>query len=102
MHVSVAYSEPSEKVTQLLNEVGAELQNDPVMKDLIVGTPEVPGIEKISGQEVDYLMLVKTKPGKHSPVSRELRRQIKECFQRIGVQPGGPSQVYVVDRAPSK
>ena len=102
MHVSVAYSEPSEKITKLLNEVGTELQNDPNFKDRIVGKPEVPGIEKVSGQEVDYLMLVKTTPGQQYSVSRELRRRIKECFQKNNVQPGGPSQVYVVDRPLTK
>jgi moderate conductance mechanosensitive channel len=102
MHVSVAYNEPSDKVTRLLEEVGTELQNDPVLKDAIVGKPEVPGIEKVSGQEVDYLMLVKTKPGQQYTVSRELRRRIKECFQKNNVQPGGPSQVYVLDKPPSK
>jgi small conductance mechanosensitive channel len=102
MHVSVAYNEPSEKVTQLLNEVGTELQNDPVYKNSIVGKPEVPGIEKISGQEVDYLMLVKTTPGQQYAISRELRRRIKECFQKNNVQPGGPSQVYILDKPPAK
>jgi small conductance mechanosensitive channel len=102
MHVSVAYSEPSEKVTTLLNEVGEELRNDPAFKDKVVGKPEVPGIEKVSGQEVDYLMLVKTTPGQQYSVSRELRRRIKECFQKNNVQPGGPTQVYVLDKPPTK
>ncbi len=102
MHVSVAYSEPSDKITGLLEEVGAELPDDPKLKDLIVGKPEVPGIEKISGQEVDYLMLVKTKPGQQYLVSRELRRRIKEAFQKNNIQPGGPAQVYILDKPPSK
>jgi small-conductance mechanosensitive channel len=102
MHVSVAYSEPSDKITGLLHEVGTELQNDPVYKSSIVGTPEVPGIEKVTGQEVDYLMLVKTVPGQQYAVSRELRKRIKECFQKNNVQPGGPTQVYILDKPPAK
>ena len=102
MHVSVAYSEASEKITSLLNQVGAELQNDPSYKNAIVGKPEVPGIEKVSGNEVDYLMLVKTTPGQQYVVSRELRRRIKETFQKNNVQPGGPQQVYVLDKPPAK
>src|ERR1700761_915780 len=102
MHISVAYNEASEKITGLLNEVGNELLNDPNFQKAIVGKPEVPGIEKISGQEVDYLMLVKTTPGQQYAVSRELRRRIKECFQKNNVQPGGPSQVYILDKPPVK
>lgn len=102
MHVSVAYSEASDKITKLLQDIGTDLQRDPAFKDAIVGSPEVPGIEKISGQEVDYLMLVKTKPGQQYGVSRELRRRIKEAFQKNNIQPGGAAQLYVLDRPPAK
>lgn len=97
MHISVAYREDSERVVRLLKEVGQQMRNDPEFADAIVGDPEVPGIEKISGEEVDYLMLVKTLPTSRYPVSRELRRRIKECFQKQGIEPGNPSRVYVVD-----
>jgi small-conductance mechanosensitive channel len=97
MHISVAYREDSERVVRLLKEVGQQMRNDPEFADAIVGDPEVPGIEKISGEEVDYLMLVKTLPASRYPVSRELRRRIKECFQKQGIEPGNPSRVYVVD-----
>ncbi len=102
MHVSVAYDEPSEKVTGLLRQIGTDIQQDSEFKDLIVGTPEVPGIEKVSAGEVDYLMLVKTLPGKQYSVSRELRRRIKECFQKNNVRPGGISHVYVLDKPPAE
>ena len=97
MHISVAYREDSEKIVRLLKEVGQQMRNDLEFAEAIVADPEVPGIEKISGEEVDYLMLVKTLPGKQHTVSRELRRRIKECFQKQGVEPGNPSRVYVVD-----
>ncbi len=51
---------------RLLNEVGTELGNDPAFRREIVAKPEVPGIEKVTGEEVDYLMLVKTRPGRRT------------------------------------
>lgn len=102
MHISVAYREDSEKVVRLLKEVGQQMRNDPEFAEAIVADPEVPGIEKVSGEEVDYLMLVKTLPGKQYAVSRELRRKIKECFQKQGIEPGNPSRVYVVDSSARK
>jgi moderate conductance mechanosensitive channel len=102
MHVAVAYNEPSEKITKLLHDVGTELFEDPEFKSLIVAAPEVPGIEKVSATEVDYLMLVKTLPGKQYSVSRELRRRIKECFQKNNVQPGGVSHMFVIDKPPAE
>lgn len=97
LHISVAYTENSDRVLKLLREVGADVWNDPTFHEQIVSAPEVPGIERVSGNEVEYLMLVKTRPGKQYAVTRELRRQIKECFEKNQIQPGGPARMYVVD-----
>lgn len=99
LHVATAYSESSDKVIRLLQEIGAEMKNDPAFADVIVAQPEVPGIERVvSGNEVDYLMIVKTLPGPPQyRVGRELRRRIKERFEKEGVKPAGPPQVYVLD-----
>jgi small-conductance mechanosensitive channel len=97
LHISVAYNSDSDLVINALKEVGTELAEDPVFADRIVAKPEVPGIEKVSGDEVDYLMVVKTRPGQQDAVRRELRRRIKACFEKNGIQPGNPNRVYVVD-----
>lgn len=97
LHISVAYGADSDRVIQLLNEIGEEVQNDPAFKDKIVARPEVPGIEKVSGGEVDYLMLARTKPGAQFVVSRELRRRIKASFEKNKIEPGNPNRVYVVE-----
>jgi small-conductance mechanosensitive channel len=97
MHIAVDYNENSDRITKLLNEVGAELYNDPKFSELLVGQPEVPGIERVSGREVDYLMLAKVKPGQQWLVSRELRRRIKDCFMQQSVQTPGPAKIYVAE-----
>jgi small-conductance mechanosensitive channel len=97
LQISAAYTESSDRVIQLLRDVGQELWNDVSLRDLLVSVPEVPGIDRVSGQEVDYLMLVKTRPGKQLQVTRELRRRIKDCFQKNNIQPGSPGRMYVVD-----
>ena len=95
--VAVDYSEPSDKIIGLLQEIGTELRNDPQYAEVIVADPEVPGIERVQGPEVDYLMLVKVRPGEQFAVSRELRRKIKSSFEQNKIKPGGPSRVYVTD-----
>jgi small-conductance mechanosensitive channel len=97
LHVSVAYDTDSDLVIKSLQEVGAEFAADPAFADKIVAQPEVPGIEKVTGDEVDYLMLVKTRPGQQDSVRRELRRRIKSCFEKNKIQPGNPNRVFVVD-----
>jgi small conductance mechanosensitive channel len=97
MHISVAYGANSDQVISLLKQVGEEITNDPHYAEMIVAKPDVPGIERVSGNEVDYLMLVKTRPGSQYAVSRELRRRIKACFETNHIEPGNPNHWYVVD-----
>jgi small conductance mechanosensitive channel len=44
---------------------------------------------------VDYLMLIKVRPGKQYNVARELRRRIKVCFEKNNIKAGVPAQVYI-------
>lgn len=102
LHISVAYNENSERVIELLKEVAREVRNDPFYGELLVSEPEVPGIERVAGTEVDYLMLAKTRPGKQYALTRELRRRIKDSFEKNNIKPGGPASVYVLDKAPGQ
>lgn len=97
LHVTVDYKESTDRVIGILRQVGADIYNDPNYAPLLVAQPEVPGIDRVAPGEVDYLMLVKTRPGQQYAVTRELRRRIKECFEKNGIQPPGPGRVYVVD-----
>jgi len=100
LHVSVDYRENSDRILELLKQVAKDLRNDPEYASLLLADPQVPGIERVAGGEVDYLILIRTRPGQQYPVSRELRRRIKECFQKNNVQPGNPARVYVMDSLP--
>ncbi len=97
LHVAVAYSEPSDRVIALLEDVGRDLRHDERFADAIVADPVVPGIERVSPGEVDYLLLVKTRPADQFRVQRELRRRIKECFEKNNIQPARPERVFVVE-----
>lgn len=100
LHISVDYSESSDRIIQLLNEVGADLKNDGEFGNDIVGEPEVPGIERVSGSEVDYLMVVKCRPGRQHVVRRELRKRIKVCLEKNGIKAGAPNRMYVMETPP--
>lgn len=97
LRVTVAYSEPSDRIVNLLKKVGEDLRNDPGFANDIVSDVEVPGIDRLGSGEAEYLLLVKTRPNKQYAVSRELRRRIKESFHDQKVQAGAPGRVYVVD-----
>ncbi len=62
MHVAVDYSENSDRVVELLKQVAEAFYNDSAFKQDVVAEPQVPGIERVRGKEVDYLMTVKVRP----------------------------------------
>src|SRR6185312_12135556 len=90
LRVTLAYSEPSEKIIALLKQIGEQVRHDPAFADDIVSDIQVPGIDRVGNGEVEYLMLIKTRPSKQYAVSRELRRQIKGCFEQNKIQTAGP------------
>lgn len=98
LRVVTAYSEPSDKVVKLLTQIGDEVRHDPAFAEDIVSDIKVPGIDRVGNGEAEYLMLVKTLPNKQYAVSRELRRRIKESFQKNNIQTAGPGKVYVMDQ----
>jgi moderate conductance mechanosensitive channel len=102
LHITVAYTENSDRVIQVLQELAQQVWNDPELHDLLVSVPEVPGIDRVSGSDVDYLMLMKTRPGKQFQVTREMRRRIKATFEKNNIQPGAPGRMYVVDTSTGK
>jgi len=98
LRVVVAYSESSDRVVKLLQQIGDGIRNDPAFANDIVSDIQVPGIDRVGNGEAEYLMLVKTRPNKQFGVSRELRRRIKEIFDREKIQTAAPGRVYVPDQ----
>ncbi len=95
LHVTADYSENSDRVVQIIKDVASEFYNDPAFHDDMVAEPDVPGIERVTGQEVDYLMTVKVRPGQQYAVARELRRRIKTAFEKNNIRAAAPTQVYI-------
>jgi moderate conductance mechanosensitive channel len=98
LKVSVAYDEPSDRIISLLQKIGEDVRHDPAFEGDIVSDVQVPGIDHVGNGEADYLMLIKTRPGKQYGISRELRRRIKEEFTRQNIKTPGPGRLFVVDQ----
>ncbi len=98
LKVSVAYSESTDKVVNILEQIGNEIRHDPNFAEDIVADIQVPGIDRIGNGEAEYLVIIKTRPNKQYPVSREMRRRIKEAFEKNGIKAGAPGRMYVIDQ----
>ncbi len=75
LKVSVAYGEPTDKVIGVLKQAAQDVRNDPQFAEDMVADPEVPGIDRVAPGEAEYLVLMKTRPGRQYRISRELRRR---------------------------
>jgi moderate conductance mechanosensitive channel len=94
LHVSVDYNENSDRVIALLKSVAKDVYADPDFASDLVAEPQVPGIERVRGLEVDYLLLAKVRPGRQHDVGRELRRRIKASFEANKIKAGVPIPVF--------
>ena len=86
LDVAIAYKEDTDRVTEVMREVGGELWGDEDWKPLLVDAPEVPGIESFDSSSVTIRMTAKTLPLKQWDVARELRRRLKRRFEAEGIE----------------
>jgi small conductance mechanosensitive channel len=85
--VRVAYSEHLERVMATINEVGADLENDPVWKPLLLAPIDVPGVESINDGFSVIRVRFKTQPLNQNKVANELRRRLVTTFVARGIRP---------------
>jgi len=84
--VGVAYKEDTDRVTEVLREVGAKLQEDPEYADKILAPLEILGVDDFADSAVIIKIRIKTAPIHQWTVGRELRRRIKKAFDERGIE----------------
>jgi small-conductance mechanosensitive channel len=101
--VGVAYREDVDRVIAVLKDVGRELAADPQWQPLLLEEVQVPGVESFGDSAVVIRLLAKTLPLKQWDVARELRRRIKQRFDREGIEIPFPHRaVQWVDGTPGR
>jgi small-conductance mechanosensitive channel len=89
LDISVPNDEDIARTRELLLGVGSALREDPAFKHLVVDDPEVWGVEALGAESFVLRLVVKTQPLQQWSVARELRRRIKEEFQKAGITNAG-------------
>jgi small-conductance mechanosensitive channel len=90
--LGVAYEEDIGRVMAALGRIGHDLYQDEEFAPLLLEEPTVTGVEALGDWAVTVRIMAKTKPGKQWQVARELRRRIKESFEREGIEMPYPRQ----------
>ena len=84
--VSVAYKEDTDRVIDVLREIGDEMRQEPQYAALIVEPLEVLGVDRFTDSAVMIRARIKTQPIRQWVVGREMNRRIKKRFQALGIE----------------
>jgi len=84
--VGVAYKENLDYVMGVLKDIGKELARDPKYAEMILDALEILGVDDFADSQVTIKVRIKTLPLKQWDVGRELRRRIKNTFDKKGIE----------------
>lgn len=84
--VGVAYKEDTDKVVEVMREVGNELKQDENFGPNILDPIEIFGVDNFGESEVTIKARFKTLPLQQWNVGREYRRRLKKAFDARGIE----------------
>jgi moderate conductance mechanosensitive channel len=93
--IGIAYKEDTDVATEIIKNVGADLQSDDEYKDSIIEPIEVFGVDRFADSAVIIKARIKTLPIKQWAIGREFRRRLKKEFDRKDIEiPFPHSKIY--------
>ena len=98
--VTVASDEDTDRVGEVLKEIGAGLRQDPDFRDSILDDFALWGVDKVDGATATVVGQMKCRDSGRWGVQREFNRRIKKRFQELGIQIALPAQTIILARAP--
>lgn len=98
LDMGVAYKEDTDRVADVMRQVGEELRQDPGFRDKFVSPIEMIGVDNFADSAVVIRIRIKTKPLEQWTVGREYRRRLKQAFDAQGIEIPFPHQtLYMGD-----
>jgi moderate conductance mechanosensitive channel len=93
LDLGIPYSADPDRVSQILRDVGAELQQDPRFTPFILEPIEVLGVDAFADWAMIMKARIKTMPLKQWDVGRELRKRIRKAFDEHGIDVPFPGRI---------
>ncbi len=91
VEVGIAYEHDVGKALAVLQRVGEEWARE--HSEIVLEAPEAQGVMGLNASDVGARLVIKVKAPEHWAAERELRRRIKDAFDREGVEIPFPRQV---------
>ena len=99
MDIGVAYKEDTDRVAEIMREVGKDLQQDEHLGRKILEPIEVMGVDAFGESEVVIKARIKTLPIEQWGVGREYRRRLKKAFDRENIEIPFPHRTLYMGEA---
>ena len=90
--MGVAYKEDTDRVAEVLRQVGDELMDEPRFAADLLAPIEVFGVDRFDDSAVIIKGRLKTAPSKQWDVGREFNRRVKKRFDELGIEIPFPHQ----------
>lgn len=84
--IGVAYKEDTDRVVEVIKQVGCEMREDPELGSKIIEEIEVFGVNKFGDSAVEIKGRIKTRPIEQWAIGREFQRRIKYAFDEQGIE----------------
>ena len=99
MDIGVAYKEDTDRVVEIMREVGKDLQQDEPLGKKILEPIEILGVDAFGASEVVIKARIKTLPIEQWAVGREYRRRLKKAFDQKGIEIPFPHRTLYMGEA---
>lgn len=86
MNISVGYGEDLDRVMEITNKVCKHMADEPEWKKKIIKTPQVLRVDALGDSGIEIKILGDTRPSMQWEVMGELRRRIKNEFDKEGIE----------------
>jgi len=91
VEVGVAYEQDVERGMKALEKIANKWVEE--NKDIVLEPPIVQGVLSLGSSDVNLRIAIKVKPMTHWGAERELKRRIKDTFDKKGIEIPFPRQV---------
>jgi small conductance mechanosensitive channel len=98
--VGVAYEQDVERGMKILEDIADKWAEE--NKDIVLEAPIVQGVLSLGSSEVTLRVSIKVKPMTHWGAERELKRRIKDTFDKKGIEIPFPRQVVYLRKEKNK
>jgi small conductance mechanosensitive channel len=94
--VGVSYGADIDKVIDVVNSIGEEIAHDEVWGQKILKAPQFLRVDNLGESSVDVRIVGETKPLEQWSVAGELRKRIKQRFDKEGIEIPFPQRVVTL------